>query len=187
MMSFHSPAAHDKPVLILGLGNPILGDDGVGWRVAEALQERLGNDPELDELPAYEIDCSSVGGLSLMERMVGYDIVILIDAMFTGQAELGVVSDIHLDELPNRAWGHLSSSHDTTLHNALEVGRQMGAKLPQCVQIIGIEAENVFDFSEKLSPAIAAAIPTAVEKVIQLLISRQKSSQNDPAKEDKPI
>lgn len=169
-MPNRTPEAHTPPILILGLGNPILGDDGVGWRVAEEVQDRLQTNPQIEELTTFEIDCLSVGGLSLMERMVGYDRVILIDAMFTGQVASGTVNVFDLNELPNRAWGHLTSSHDTTLQNALEVGRQMGAHLPDCIHIVGVEARNVFDFSENLSPEIAPAVETAADRVIQLLI-----------------
>ena len=62
--------------LILGLGNPILGDDGVGWKVADAVQTRLGT----LKVPV-EVDFASLGGLSLMERMLGYERVILIDTV----------------------------------------------------------------------------------------------------------
>ena len=168
-MSDPAPAAHTTPILIIGLGNPILGDDGVGWRVAEEVNAFLQKDPERSKLPQLEIDTLSVGGLGLMERMVGYDHVILIDAMLTGEAEPGTVTKHHLNDLPNRAWGHLTSSHDTTLQNALEVGRRMDSHIPECIQIIAIEAENKFVFSEDLSPPVANAVPLAVEEVLKLL------------------
>jgi hydrogenase maturation protease len=60
--------------LILGLGNPILTDDGVGVLVAEEVRSRLPEDTPID------ITEVSVGGLTLMETMIGYDRVILIDA-----------------------------------------------------------------------------------------------------------
>ena len=168
-MSANASAAHTVPILIIGLGNPILGDDGVGWRVAETIQKTLQSQHlQYEHLP-YEIDYLSVGGLSLMERLVGYDCAILIDAIQTGETNPGTVSKHHLEDLPNRALGHLTSSHDTTLQNALAVGKQMGAHLPKCIQIISIEAENVFDFSEDLSQPITEAVPIAVDQVIQLL------------------
>jgi len=64
--------------LVIGLGNPILGDDGVGWKVAKELTTLI--DPDT----SVEIDCASLGGLSLMERMLGYQRVIVIDSMETG-------------------------------------------------------------------------------------------------------
>ncbi|MBI5713137.1 MAG: hydrogenase maturation protease [Chloroflexi bacterium] len=62
--------------VVIGLGNPILGDDGVGWRVVEAVQEQI-NDSSVD------VDCAAVGGITLMEHLIGYDRAILIDAVIT--------------------------------------------------------------------------------------------------------
>ncbi len=149
--------------LVVGLGNPILGDDGVGWRVAEWVKSNLV------ESALVDVDCLAVGGLTLMEHMVGYSKAILIDAIFTGQNPQGAVTSFQLDELPNRALGHLSSSHDTTLQNALEVGRQMGARLPEQITVIAIESQEVFDFSEQLSKAVSEAVPKAGRLILEHL------------------
>lgn len=173
----HSP--QQGRVLVIGLGNPILGDDGVGWRVAEEVRRRCASLPEVYPPQGCEIDCLSVGGLSLMERMVGYDQVILIDAVQTGANPPGTVIRMNLKELPNRALGHLTSSHDTTLQNALEIGRLMGAHLPHTIWVIGVEAQQVFDFSETLSSAVSAAVPKAAQWVMELLTSMLYGEAND--------
>jgi hydrogenase maturation protease len=148
--------------LVLGLGNPLLSDDGVGWRVAELVQAQIAN-------PDIEIDFHSGGGLSLMERLIGYDRAIIIDALNTGRAPQGTVSAFRLEDLPNDAQSHLASAHETTLQTALQVGRTMGAALPNDILIVAVEAQNVYDFSEELSPAVASAVPKAVELVIRQL------------------
>ena len=51
--------------LMIGLGNPILGDDGVGWRVAEEVTRKTNRPADI------EVDCVALGGLSLMERLTG--------------------------------------------------------------------------------------------------------------------
>ncbi len=159
--------------IIIGLGNPILGDDGVGWRVAERIQQDLNN-PQ-----SVEVDCFSLGGLSLMEHLTGYQRVILIDAIFTGQKPIGTVTTFPLSELPNLSAGHSTAAHDTSLRTALDVGRSMDIPLPEDdqVTIVAIEAENVYDFSEKLSPPVEAAVPLAVAKVLELL--NKKNSQGE--------
>lgn len=160
--------------LVIGLGNPILGDDGVGWRVVERVEQQLTDDlagrlGRLDVLESIEFMYLSLGGLSLMEAMIGADRVILVDALETGQQPVGSVLSLRLEELPNRAAGHLSSAHDTTLQNALKVGESMGAKLPAEIQVVAIEAEMEYNFSEQLSTAVAAAVPEAARRVISLL------------------
>jgi len=158
--------------LIIGLGNPILGDDGVGWVVADNISQKLPS-PSMGEGlgMGVEIERLSLGGLSLMERMSGYERVILIDAMQTGLNPLGNVSVFPLTELPNPFSGHSASTHDTSLLTALDTGRQLGVSLPNNddITVIAIEAENVYDFSETLSPSVSAAVPTAAQYVIDLL------------------
>jgi hydrogenase maturation protease len=161
--------------LVIGLGNPILGDDGVGWVVAEKIQTAL-SDPQspIANPQLVEVDCASLGGLSLMERLTGAERVILIDSIFTGQKAIGTVSHFTLDELPDLTAGHSASAHDTSLRNALNVGRSMHIVLPEDgnVIIIAIEAKNVYDFSQDLSPAVAEAVPQAVKSVLDLLDSQ---------------
>jgi hydrogenase maturation protease len=155
----------DMKTLILGLGNPILGDDGAGWRVAENIAKVMANQPEI------EIDCVSLGGLSLMERLTGSERAILIDAIFTGKKPVGSISKFTLNDLPDLTAGHSASAHDTSLRNALNVGRSMSIPLPrdEDVIIIAIETKNVYDFTEELSPAVAAAVPEAAKTILELL------------------
>jgi len=151
--------------LVIGLGNPILGDDGVGWRVVEEIARQTANKPEV------EVDCVSLGGLSLMERLTGCECVILVDSIFTGEKPIGTVSQFALSDIPDLTAGHSASAHDTSLHNALNLGRGMDIPLPrdEDVLIVAIEAENVYDFSEILSPAVEAAVPQAVGAVLRLI------------------
>jgi hydrogenase maturation protease len=113
-----------------------------------------------------------LGGLSLMEELIGVDRAIIIDALDTAQQPVGTVVSMHLEDLPNRAAGHLSSAHDTTLQNAIQVGESMGAILPAEILIVAIEAEMDYQFSEHLSAPVAAAVPEAALKVIGLLQER---------------
>lgn len=148
--------------IVVGLGNPILGDDGVGWRVAEDVKRQL--DPELH----VDVDFLSLGGISLMEHLIGYQRAILIDAFFS-DAELGSITVSNLDQIPDYSAYHITSAHDTSLQNALKLGMGLGARLPDQVVVVGISIRPVHDFSESLSPAVLAAIPEASQIVIDLL------------------
>ncbi len=150
--------------LVLGLGNPILGDDGVGWKVADEVQSRIGTLGT-----PVEVDFASLGGLSLMERMLGYSRVVLIDCMETGHAAVGTVQVLLLGELENPMAGHSASAHDASLITALQAAEAMGADVPKRVDVVTIEAKISYNFSEKLSPEIAAAVPIATQEVIRLL------------------
>ena len=155
---------HPAPTLVLGLGNPVLGDDGLGWRVAEQVQQKMGK-----AKPDVEVDYLAVGGLRLMERLVGYQRAILIDAIMTGQQPVGSQFCLALQDLPDSAAGHLSSAHDTSLQTALSAGSALGLPLPETIIIFGIEAEPILDFGEALSPPVAAAVPYLADQIITFL------------------
>jgi hydrogenase maturation protease len=152
--------------LIAGLGNPILGDDGVGWVVARQLAESLGSSN-----PSVKVESFALAGISLMEQMVGFDRVILIDSLNTGKYIQGEVVTFTLDSLVDLTFGHSASAHDLSLKKALEMGRYLDADLPddKDVYIIAIEAQHVFEFCETLTPEIEAAVPLAVLEALKVL------------------
>ncbi|HEY5730450.1 MAG TPA: hydrogenase maturation protease [Anaerolineales bacterium] len=148
--------------LIVGLGNPILGDDGVGWKVAEEVCKHL------PEALRVDVECLSLGGISLMEHLIGYDRAILVDA-FEMDAPAGSISVLKLSQLPNYSAFHITSAHDTSLQKAMDLGREMGAHLPDDVMIVGIATEHIHDFTEDLSPPVARVVPCVVKIVLDLL------------------
>jgi hydrogenase maturation protease len=148
--------------IVIGLGNPILGDDGVGWKVAEEVKQQLASDSPVD------VDFLSLGGISLMEHLIGYERAILIDAI-TSDREIGSVIVSNLNEMPDYSAFHIASAHDTSLQNALKLGKSMGASLPKEVIVVGIAVNHIYEFSEALSPAVARAISKVTKFVINLL------------------
>jgi hydrogenase maturation protease len=152
--------------LIVGLGNPILGDDGVGWKVAEEVEQRL---PKSSETSEVSVDCVSLGGLSLMERLIGYEHAIVIDAIGTGQHPIGTAYHFRLDDLYDPTTGHTTAVHDVSLITALKIGRSLGVAIPDRIDVVAIESPYVYDFTEELTPPVAAAVPQAVDIVMNLL------------------
>ena len=149
--------------LVIGLGNPILTDDGVGIYAARLVDELRPPDSTIDVLEL------SVGGLSLMEAMIGYDRVILVDSMWTPDGTVGEV--IQFDAGVFAETLNTSSAHDVDLSTALVVGRSLKAELP-CdynVQIVGVQAREVLTFGERPTPPVEAAIPHAARAVLDLL------------------
>jgi hydrogenase maturation protease len=113
-----------------------------------------------------EFDFVSLGGLALMERLVGCDRAILVDAIQTRDGVPGAIYRLTIDDLPTV---HADAVHDASLKAALAVGQQLGATLPQEIVVIGIEAINLWDFSESLSPQVAASVARAAEMVLDEL------------------
>ena len=148
--------------IVIGLGNPILGDDGVGWCIAEQLKDQI--DPEMK----VDVDCLSLGGMGLMEHLIGYERAILIDA-FISEQEPGSITISRLSDLPNFSAFHITRAHDTSLQNAIQLGKSLGAKLPDDVTVVGISANYAYDFSEELSQPVLNSVQKATKIVINML------------------
>jgi hydrogenase maturation protease len=168
-MSSGATTESGPAALVVGLGNPILGDDGVGWRIVDALERRLANDGAARRAAGdVELDRLAVGGLSLMERLVGYDRVVLADAIL-GPDRPGTVFSRPLAQVASRLAGHLDSAHDAPLTEALSAGRALGARLPDEITVVGVAVLRVDEFDERLSPPVAAAVDVAVEAILTAL------------------
>jgi len=151
-----------KKTLVVGLGNPILGDDGAGWHIAKAA-EAMCKDAECKDSVKFEQ--VATGGLSLMEQMVGYERVIIADSIISPEGKVGVIHSKPLSAIPNLRTAHSNSSHDASLQAALETGRKMRLELPEDVWVVAIEIEPTYTFSEKLSDPVAAAVHEAAEMI----------------------
>jgi len=159
-----APAEPGAATLVLGLGNPLLGDDGAGWKIVSTLQDQM-------RARDIEFDCLDCSGLALMERLVGYRQAILVDAVTTGSGPLGQVQCLSVEELGDPSLGHLTSAHDTSLRSALELARELDLPLPSPILVIGIEVQPSNDCSARLSGPVEEAVPQATEKIRDLLAS----------------
>ncbi len=142
--------------LVLGLGNPILSDDSVGFRVAQALMGRF------DEKEATVME-SDLAGLSLLDLLLGYQRVIIIDSIQTRGAKVGHIYRLEPGDFA--VTRHAISPHDVNLLTALELGKRLGLEIPKEIIIFAIEVQDVTTFSEKCTPQVEQAIPKVVEMV----------------------
>jgi len=146
--------------IVLGVGNPILQDDGVGLHVIEALRQRLTN-------PLVTVETASTGGMNLLDMIRGYEKVILIDAVKQNNSKPGEVKRFLLSDFHSV---HSCNPHDVSLSEALHLAAQLGEKhLPLKIILIGITVKNTYEFGEQLSNEVSSAIPTAVSLVLEEL------------------
>lgn len=153
--------------LVLGLGNSILSDDGVGIRVAQEVEKWLGVARSEAEQAQVTVTESSGAGFSLLDCITGYDQVIIIDAIQTKRKKTGYVYRLEPEDFSSAR--HLSSPHQINLITALELGKKLGWPMPSKVTIFAVEVEDVTNFSEKCTPAVEGAIPEAVKMVLDEL------------------
>jgi hydrogenase maturation protease len=158
--------------ILIGLGNPILGDDAAGWKVVEQVEQQL-QPPRYENQEPIDIAYLSIGGLGLMEHLIGYDRAIIVDAMVSGKEVPGTISTRMLEDVFDLTAGHTTSVHDTSLKDAVNLARKMGVHMPKNMIVVGIATDSIYNFSEALTTQVAAAIPRAVEIVIELLTKRE--------------
>ncbi len=148
--------------IVVGLGNPILSDDGVGIRIARELKERIGNSGgSVDVVELY------AGGIRLMDALMGYERALIIDALVTESSSPGEIFDLSPSDLVSTR--NTVSTHDMNLPTALEMGKMLELPLPSDIKIWGIGAKDVETFSEELTEDVARAVPVVLGEIIQYL------------------
>ena len=147
-------------LLLLGLGNDILTDDAVGLHVVRQLQSRLVGQPAIDVRETTEM------GLALLDYIVGYSAVVIVDSIQTGREAPGFVHELDtaaLSQLTGR------TPHFLGVSETLALGRQLGLAMPERVKIFAIEVEDPFTLGTALGPALEAALPRIVERIAAAL------------------
>ena len=154
--------------IILGIGNPILGDDGVGVHVVNELKYKIKN-------PNVTIDEAITGGMNLLDLILGYDKAIIIDALKTDNGENGEVKRIPLS---NFSAMHSCNPHDVSLMEAIEMAKKMGeSRIPKEIIIIGVMMRKIpCEFGEELSKDIAIAVPKAIDMTLNEIKNDMKIS-----------
>jgi len=147
--------------VVVGLGNPILGDDAVGLHVAQALKTELAG------VAGVVVKELHAGGMRLMDAIAGFERAVIVDAMRSGGLRPGSVRRLGTAQLG--AARNLASTHDTNLPTALELGRMLGMRMPHEVTVFGIEALDVETFGEALSEEVRRSVPAAVRLVAREL------------------
>jgi len=147
--------------IILGVGNPILRDDGVGIHVADELKKQI-------KRKDIEIDTASTGGMNLLDLMVDHDRAILIDAVKMKDKKIGEIGLYRLGEL---SAFQTCNPHDVSLPEAILLKKKLGERnIPKDIKMVGINiGELPNEFGEELSSEILKSIPKAVKIVKQEL------------------
>ena len=140
--------------LLLGMGNPILCDDGVGVRLAKDFSRRLGSRPGL----TVEPDCSA-GGLNILDVFTGHSRAIVLDSLRTTGGVPGHWCSFDATALAGTM--HLRNIHDANFATVLQLGHRLGLPLPapEDIHIFAVEVQDAATFSERMTPALEEAYP----------------------------
>ena len=147
---------------ILGCGNPLMGDDGIGFRVIERLQSMHLILPDNVKL----MD-AGVCGLDLLNLLEGAERVIIIDAV-KGAGDVGSVHRFGIDDIKGASPNGIISIHETCLADVLCIAEHV-QKMPQSLTIYGIEVESSEDLSFCLSDRVQESIDTVIALILDEL------------------
>ncbi|WP_275098018.1 HyaD/HybD family hydrogenase maturation endopeptidase [Sedimenticola hydrogenitrophicus] len=149
-----------KTTLVLGIGNTLLTDEGVGVHVINHLQERFSQRQDVAFVDGGTLSFSLAGLLAEHARLI------VVDAARTG-GRPGSVVCYEASEMDRYLTGNRQSVHEVGLTDLLDIAR-LSEHYPEQRALVGIEPESL-DWGEQPSAAVAQAIPQAVGKVIELL------------------
>lgn len=147
--------------LVLGMGNTLVSDDGVGIHAVRAFRERVNG-----ARPHVIIAETPVAGPALITLICGYDEVIVVDAVRTRESEPGAVHVLELDAL--RDTRHTANPHSLNLYTAVELARRCGLPAPRRIRIVAVEIQDDVNVCEQCTSLVNDAIPCIVDVLDQL-------------------
>jgi hydrogenase maturation protease len=145
-------------ILVLALGNEIMGDDAVGICAARPLLEKFGEDISIIAAP--------VTGFALLDYLEGYTHVLILDSAVTGKYPVGSIVEFSREQFHEI---HTASPHFIGIPEVLTIVEKMNMTFPRVIRILAMEVEGSQELREGLSPVIQHSLPQFVEKAIEII------------------
>jgi hydrogenase maturation protease len=149
--------------LILGVGNPIITDDGVGIRIARELRKKI-TDENIDILDA------SIEGLAVLDVIEGYDKLIIVDSIKTRDGSPGECYKVDWQGLRNGL--SPATAHNVNICTAIEMGRRLGQSVPDEIVIYAVEVKDNLTFGENLTEDLERKVPDLVCRIYDDVIGK---------------
>jgi hydrogenase maturation protease len=150
------PALKGK-ILVLGLGNPILSDDGVGIYAAQQASLLFSH-------PQVEYQECSLAGFGFLDTIAGYEKLIIADSVDWQRNPPGTISVIKTEQLQDQPY--LRNFHNLSLAGTLALADQMGVSRPKEIVIFAVEVEDCSTFSESCTPPVESSISEVTRMVV---------------------
>jgi len=148
----------NKPVLVLGVGNLLLKDEGIGVHVARKLMD-------MDLPPHVEVLEGGTSGFDLLDDIEGREKVVVVDTVQAGQPP-GTLYRMSREDIEDRPKQRLSL-HDIDMTDLLKLSDLLGVEKPAEVIIIGVEPKDMETASMELSPEVEAKMSKVIELVMK--------------------
>ncbi|HJY64208.1 MAG TPA: hydrogenase maturation protease [Ignavibacteria bacterium] len=153
----------DKKLIILGMGNTLLGDDGVGIYVVQELRNRCS------AVEGIDFEYVSWGGFRIIDVLQNYKNAIVIDAINTNEKPEGYIHVLSHEELLHSI--RMVSFHDVNFATAIEFASMLNIPMPNKIFVYGIEVRNIETFTEGLTPTAQKAADECIGMVMKRIES----------------
>ncbi len=143
--------------LVLGIGNVLMGDEGVGVHVVRRLEQ--------EDLPAHvSLLDGGTGGFQLLAELASHDPVVMIDATMDGQppGTVSVIEPRYASDFPRTL-----TAHDIGLRDLIVSATLLG-QLPR-MRLVTVSIAEVQPMQLSLSAPVETAVSRVVEQVWQLI------------------
>ena len=146
--------------LVIGFGNPCLGDDGIGIYLLRDIRKIL-------PVNGYHfLECNEYG-LYLIDKLVGYKEVILIDAFSNPHLPAGEIFTKTVHEFNQSFKG--ASPHYIGITDVIRLGMWYGLDMPGKLALFGINIQNPYEFRDSLSPAMEKCYDSVLSELLNYL------------------
>jgi hydrogenase maturation protease len=150
--------------VVLGLGNLLNRDEGLGVHALRALAERLGAEGGGPAAGVELVDGGTLG-LNLLPLVEECSHLLVLDAVDAGRPP-GALVELARDQIPLLT-GVKLSQHQVSFQEVLGLASFRG-RLPETLHLVGAQPEDL-EVGLELSPTVAAAIPRIVQRAIQIV------------------
>lgn len=156
-------------MVVIGLGSPLLSDDGVGHKVVGTLEQQHHSGISFVTLHG--------DGMPLLDQLAGCEAAVIVDAVIDATRKPG---EVVLQEVVSNG-ERPGCGHVSTIFETIEFGRLIGMDIPaNNIWLVGIVAARVTEFGAKLSDEVDAAVPEACATVIACLDRMSRKAVNLP-------
>jgi hydrogenase maturation protease len=155
-------------ILVLGLGNDLYGDDGVGIEAVKRLRDEWAAEspPRSASLEISFLECT-LSGAALLDVVRGHDALVIIDTINREDPDTGrvhILDGADIRDVPG------PSPHYISVPQTLALGDQLGLDMPRSVKIVGVEAKCLFTLGEGLSEEMSARMPAILDAARSVLL-----------------
>ena len=146
-------------ILLLALGNDILGDDAVSLFAARELGKRFHDQLDILEAP--------IAGFALLDLLAGYEKVLILDSIVAPGSVPGAVRELTINDLSTRSF---SSPHYVGLSEVLELANRLDIPFPNEIRILAIDVCDPYRLHEGLTEEVNAQLPKFVDEAENILL-----------------